>query len=140
MRYGKIWGSTNLVFSNANSEVQYMYCEAGKQCSKHRHVHKHNMFYVISGQIKILVWKNDYDLCDETLLGPGERTVVKPNEYHQFQVVEDAEVLEVYWVQLELGDIERESCGGMMDNEEKDNNGSKFQTTSDHRIVPRTDR
>lgn len=114
MKSGKCWGSTNLVFSNCNNEVQYMECKAGHQCSKHCHVHKHNMFYVISGKIKILVWKNDYDLCDETILGPGERTVVKPNEYHQFQVIEDSEVLEVYWVELQLNDIERESCGGVM--------------------------
>ena len=33
----------------------------------------------------VRVWKNDYDLVDETILGPGDFTQVKPNEYHQFR-------------------------------------------------------
>lgn len=112
MKQGKIWGVTNLVFSNHNNEVQYMECNAGYQCSKHKHSYKYNLFYVISGKIKILVWKNDYNLCDETILKAGEKTIVKPNEYHTFQVLEDAQVLEVYWVKLKLDDICRETCGG----------------------------
>lgn len=112
MKSGKVWGETHLVFSNCNSEVQYMKCKKGKQCSKHLHSHKYNMFYVISGEIEIHTWKNDYQLVDVTVLGPGERTTIKPGEYHQFKINKDAEVLEVYWVELSLGDINRESCGG----------------------------
>jgi len=122
MKSGKIWGQTNLVFSNCNTEIQYMQCKKGKQCSKHCHQHKSNMFYVISGVIKILVWKNDYDLCDETVLYPGDRMVVKPGEYHQFQVLSDAEVLEVYWVDLKLDDIVRETCGGDIEQEKEMDN------------------
>ena len=132
MLQGKIWGQTNLVFSNCNSEVQYMKCNKDKQCSKHCHTHKYNMFFVISGKIKILVWKNDYNLCDETILGPLDRTIVKPNEYHQFQVLEDSEVLEVYWVELNLSDIKRESCCGVILNKDKVLNNSNEKYTTDN--------
>lgn len=152
MKQGKVWGCTHLVFSNCNSEVQYMKCKAGNQCSKHCHKHKYNMFYVISGEIEIHTWKNDYPLCDKTVLGPGERTTIKPGEYHQFVVNEDAEVLEVYWVELTLGDIDRQSCGGpvkelspadqLAQKEEQAifkeiNNANAEYSTGDNRVVSR---
>ena len=111
-KQGKVWGHTRLIFSNCNNEIQYMECKAGKCCSKHCHKHKYNMFYVLEGELLIRIWKNDYDLIDETVLLAHESIIIKPNEYHRFEVVKDAKVLEVYWVELKLNDIIRESCGG----------------------------
>jgi hypothetical protein len=85
-----------------------------RQCSKHFHRHKYNLFFVVSGKLKIVTWKNDYDLVDETILGPYERTIIKPGEYHRFIALEDSYVIEKYWVQLSLSDIEREDCGGLL--------------------------
>ena len=36
----------------------------------------------------IRVWQNDYDLVDETILGPGDFTQVKPGVMHQFVGIE----------------------------------------------------
>ena len=72
------------------------------------------MFYVISGKLQINTWKNDYPLCDSTILQAHERTIIKPGEFHEFVVLEDSVVLEVYWVELKLDDIDRESCGGKL--------------------------
>lgn len=48
------------------------------------------VFFVESGKLLIRVWQNDYDLVDETVLGPGEYTKVKPGVQHQFECLEDA--------------------------------------------------
>jgi hypothetical protein len=37
----------------------------------------------------IRVWKNNYDLVDETLLKAGQYTKVAPGEYHQFEAITD---------------------------------------------------
>lgn len=116
---GKVWGRTFLVYSDDHCEVQYMECNKGKKCSEHEHRHKFNIFWCISGKIKIKVWKNDYDLVDETILEPYQSMQVKYGEYHTFEVLEDAQVLEVYYVKLLLDDIVRRSCGGLVDNIDK---------------------
>ena len=58
---------------------------------------KWNLFYVTSGKLKIKVHKNDYDLIDETILGHGEWTTVKPGEYHSFEAEDDTLAFELYY-------------------------------------------
>ena len=82
---GKVWGSTELIEANG--------------------------FFVESGYLLIRVWQNDYDLVDETIVGPGEWTKVKPGVYHQFECIEDAVAFEVYWAELNNNDIVRETVG-----------------------------
>jgi quercetin dioxygenase-like cupin family protein len=83
----------------------------GGVCSKHRHRHKWNGFYVEQGCLLIRVWKNSYDLIDETILTAGQYTKVAPGEYHQFEALEDTVAFELYWAQFDHNDIERESVG-----------------------------
>ena len=59
----------------------------------------------------IRVWQNDYDLVDETILGPGEYTKVKPGVHHQFECLEDSVAYELYWAEFPEKDIVRESVG-----------------------------
>ena len=91
---GKIWGQTELVFANSNIEFHRIDIKKGGTCSKHKHNYKFNGFYCMAGQLLIRTWKNDYDLVDETILGPGDFTQVKPNEYHQFIGLEDGVAFE----------------------------------------------
>ena len=49
--------------------------KAGYKCSEHKHEHKWNGFYVISGVLEIHVAKNNYDLTDVTTLRAGRRSV-----------------------------------------------------------------
>lgn len=109
---GKVWGETSCIFFQSNVEIHRLTTNKDAYCSKHKHEHKYNKFFVESGVITITVWKNDYDLVDVTLLGPGESMVVRPGEYHQFRCREAAVVYEIYWTELEQSDITRESCGG----------------------------
>ncbi len=83
----------------------------GGVCSKHKHKYKWNGFFVEKGALVIRVWKNNYDLVDETVLTDGMYTKVAPGEYHQFEALEDTVAFELYWAEFDHEDIERETVG-----------------------------
>jgi mannose-6-phosphate isomerase-like protein (cupin superfamily) len=111
MKAGKVWGVTELLEANGVLEFHRIEAKAGGVCSKHKHKYKWNGFFVESGKMIIRVWKNSYDLVDETLLEAGQYTKVAPGEYHQFEAVEDCVAFELYWAEFDHNDIERESVG-----------------------------
>jgi mannose-6-phosphate isomerase-like protein (cupin superfamily) len=108
---GKIWGQTELIHANGVLEFHKIDYKAGGVCSKHKHQFKWNGFYVVSGRMKIRVWQKDYDLVDETILGPGDFTRVKPGLMHSFEGIEDGVAFELYWAEFNHDDIQRESVG-----------------------------
>jgi mannose-6-phosphate isomerase-like protein (cupin superfamily) len=111
MKAGKIWGQTELIHANGVLEFHKIDYKAGGVCSKHKHQFKWNGFYVVSGRMKIRVWQRDYDLVDETILGPGDFTRVKPGLMHSFEGIEDGVAFELYWAEFNHDDIQRESVG-----------------------------
>lgn len=111
---GKFWGKTQGIFEGPNSEVHYLQIEQGGYCSKHRHVHKYNRFFLIEGSLKIIIYRPQGE--DITILSPGDYTDVPPNTWHRFECLETSKCLEIYWVEdLDPGDIEREDTGGKKD-------------------------
>ena len=113
IKSGKVWGMTELVHANAVVEFHRIEANEGAFCSKHKHSHKWNGFFVESGSLKIKVWKTNYDLVDETILGPGDFTAVAPGEFHQFHALQPTIAVETYWSQeLNMNDIVRKSVGG----------------------------
>lgn len=116
MIQGKIWGITQCLFKVNNVEIHRISINKDGFCSKHKHLHKYNAFFVESGSIKIEVWKGEYDLVDITELSAGDMTVVDPGEYHKFTGLEDSVVYEIYWVALDSRDIQREVIGGLVNN------------------------
>jgi mannose-6-phosphate isomerase-like protein (cupin superfamily) len=112
MKAGKAWGLTQCLESNSVLEFHRIEVSQGGYCSKHRHVHKWNGFFVESGSLLIRVWQQDYQLVDETILGNGEYTKVAPGLTHQFEALSDVVAFEVYWTQMPEVDIVRESVGG----------------------------
>jgi len=116
---GKIWGETELILANSSCEFHRIDYKKGGVCSKHKHEWKWNGFYVVSGQMKIRVWQNDYDLIDETILNPGDFTAVKPGAYHTFEGLEDGVAFELYWANFSHNDIVRENTGYMKDTDNK---------------------
>ena len=51
-------------------------------------------------------------LVDETILGPGDFTQVKPGVMHQFVGLEAGVAFELYWAEFNHNDIKRRSVGG----------------------------
>lgn len=111
---GKIWGTTETIEANPSLEFHRIAIKAGGVCSKHIHKHKWNGFYVVSGKLQLSVWKSNYDLIDVTILEAGQYTKIAPGEYHQFEALEDTEAFEIYWVEFNHDDIQRESSGYML--------------------------
>lgn len=109
---GKVWGNTQSLFCKNNVEVHRIVANKGGFCSKHKHTHKYNAFFIEKGALKITAWKNDYDLVDETKVIAGQTTIIPPNEYHMFEALEDTIAYEIYWVELSEKDIIRENHGG----------------------------
>ena len=132
-RQGKVWGNTSLLFVKNNVELHFIQAIKGGYCSKHCHKTKYNKFIVLSGKLKISIWK-DYKnshghsniLEDITFISDGEECTVNPGDYHRFEAMEDTNALELYWVDLLENDIIRSDCGGMserarVENEKKAN-------------------
>lgn len=114
---GKVWGQTQSLFLKNNVEIHRIEVKQGGYCSKHKHEHKYNAFFVERGQLKITIWKNDYDLIDETIISDKQMSTVKPQEYHMFEAIEDTIAYEIYWCEISDDDIIRQNCGGIPDNE-----------------------
>ena len=109
---GKVWGDTSVLIQTPLTELHKINIKAGFRCSEHKHEHKWNGFYVISGVLEIHVAKNNYDLTDITTLRAGDFTTVRPGEFHWFNCVEDCVALELYYPEAISEDIVRRSVGG----------------------------
>lgn len=111
--HGKIWGTTSRIFLRNNVEICRITGIKGGESSTHKHRGKHSMFYVEKGSLAIYVTKN-YGLIDKTILNSGQTTTLLPGEFHKFEVLEDDTICyEIYWVELDPEDIERQDCGKM---------------------------
>jgi len=111
-KQGKVWGTTQCLFSTNNVEIHRIETIESAYCSKHKHNSKYNAFYVESGSLVVKTWKGDYPLVDTTTVKAGEMTVVKPGEYHMFYAPEETVAFEIYWADSVPEDIVRETCGG----------------------------
>ena len=87
--------------------------KAGYKCSEHEHCYKWNGSFVESGKMIVRVWQDgeQQGLVDETILGPGDFTQVKPGKIHQFEGVEDGVAFELYWAEFNHDDIKRRTVG-----------------------------
>jgi len=109
---GKIWGETESIFNKNNVEIHRIEIEKGGFCSEHKHEYKYNAFFIEKGKLKVKIWKNDYDLVDETVVITGQMTTAKPKEFHSFEALEHTIAYEIYWVELDSQDIKRKNVGG----------------------------
>jgi len=111
--HGKVWGRTAHIFAGCNVEVHRIEVEPGGFCSKHRHRAKANLFFVESGELTVRIWRQGGGRIDETVLRRWQSCTVEPGVFHQFAAAEDTVAFEIYWVELDPGDILRETPGGM---------------------------
>ena len=120
-KQGKIWGQTSFMIGTDNFAVHTVKAKANSQCSKHKHVHRKNLFLVMEGRLRIRVWKNDYDLMDTVVLEKDDWTVVNAGEFHLFESIDDCEFLEIYYLDpVSNSDIVRENVGKGKDDIEQE--------------------
>ncbi|MCK5342257.1 MAG: cupin domain-containing protein [Candidatus Heimdallarchaeota archaeon] len=112
MRQGKNWGYTTEIFRNAMVSAYHLEINEGGYCSEHRHKHKYNMFYILSGVLELTIWR-DKKTKDVTIIEAGQSTAISPGFYHKFKGITKCEAIEIYQVLLIEPDIERRTIGGM---------------------------
>jgi len=112
-RQGKVWGETEEIFNNGTVSINLLRIKAGGYCSEHRHSKKSNIFFVLSGELKIDIWRERIGMIDSTIIRQGESTMIESGLWHKFEALNDVECLEVYEIKLSSDDIERRTSGGM---------------------------
>lgn len=112
MKAGKVWGETVNIWSSPFSKIDFIRLNKGGYCSRHRHDHMPNWFFVIEGRLKITVWQTN-GLVDETVLHPEDMTVVEAGLDHMMTALEDTVAVEGYEpVSVNVKDIIRQNHGG----------------------------
>jgi len=112
MKQGKIWGFTTDFFRNMNVSVHHLSIKRGGYSSEHKHAHKSNLFYVISGELEITIFR-EKDITDKTILRAGDDSAIPSGYYHRFHALTDVECIELYQIFLQDPDIERRTHGGI---------------------------
>lgn len=108
----KFWGETQSIFVGPHSETHFLKIREGGYCSEHKHKKKWNRFFLISGRLKVIIFRENGE--DVTILTHGQFTDVPPGCFHKFEAVEDSQCLEIYWIDsINTCDIERRTEGGI---------------------------
>ena len=110
----KSWGTTRCIFRTDTVEIQAMRTLKGGFSSEHRHDARWNRFYVISGIIRINTFndENGIERKDSVECRANQLVDVPPGQWHQFEVLEDCVLVEIYWVACDSEDIMRRTEGG----------------------------
>jgi quercetin dioxygenase-like cupin family protein len=97
------------------NEVEHGYCAKylflfqNQRCPVHRHLSKHETFYVVKGRINLSVEHEDY------VISEGEKKAVEPGMFHGFSAEEPTLILEVSMPSI-IGDNEfRDAALGYFD-------------------------
>ena len=113
MKQGKIWGETEEIFNNGIISVHHLKIKKGRFCSEHRHRFKSNIFFVLSGNLKLTIWTSEDKEPDDTVVWQGESSEIPPGVYHKFTGLTDVECIEICETKLRGEDIERRTEGGI---------------------------
>jgi len=103
----KVWGGTQELFFKNNVELHRIKVNIGACCSKHKHEHKFNAFYIEKGKLKISAWEGEIPV--ETTICERQTLVIRPGLYHMFEALENTVAFEIYWTEICGDDIVRET-------------------------------
>ncbi len=109
---GKVWGTTDAIFTGQYFSVHVIKIDQGGFCSQHYHKRKLNHFHVLSGKVQIHEWPGEQDQPDTTELQAGQTYTVKAGVWHSFTAITPCTMLEIYEAAPIEEDIYRRSQGG----------------------------
>lgn len=95
----KNWGKSACLGVFNGVKVWQGVIEKGGKCSVHHHEHDFNQIIVVSGKLRINYFHEDDLIVPDSIrdLAPGERVTIDPRVIHQFEVLEDGIIMELYW-------------------------------------------
>jgi len=103
--FPKIWGKNEEIFANDLCSVNILEVRKGGTCSYHNHRAKNNLFYVLSGKLKL------HTELGASIIEPGQNFTILAGIKHYFQALEDTKAIEIMFVSYREEDIEREAPG-----------------------------
>lgn len=110
----KIWGWTITTALTDKIHVALAYLKKGGYSSKHYHETLANRFVVISGKLRIYIWR---DKIEESIdLREGDILDIEAGVIHKMEALEETYINEIYWSSediLNAEDIVREDSGGI---------------------------
>jgi len=111
----KFWGWVQSIAITDAIHVAHAYVKSGGFSSKHKHEVNYNRFHIVSGKLRIDIYRNDNE---ETVdLVSGDTLDIEPQVWHRMTALEDTHVIEIYWAtdgqSINAEDIVREDNGGV---------------------------
>jgi quercetin dioxygenase-like cupin family protein len=90
----KGWGRELWIHNDEKYCGKLLFFKAGKKCSLHYHVLKHETFYVQSGRLWVKLGTCNSSEYSIHLLTPGMSLEIAPGVVHQMTAIEDVELFE----------------------------------------------
>ncbi len=110
----KVWGQTTELFNNNTASVHYLAIRRKGYCSEHKHAQKENIFYVVSGELLLTLWKERDDMeGKEVYLMAGDSCIIPIKTWHMFRAITAVECIEIYDYKYDGVDIIRRTVGGL---------------------------
>ena len=104
--------------------VRAMAKSVGEKCSLHHHRMKSNIFYVVSGKLKIHIEMGEAPITPQSeILEPGQSFRIDPMIKHQFEAMEETIAVEIMFCSYDAKDIIRETEGFIQDYGKKNEDG-----------------
>ena len=110
----KVWGWTQTISLTPEMHVAFAHLNAGGYSSRHYHESSWNRFYVCSGLLQVTVYRNDKE--EVIVIKAGETLDIEPKLAHRMKAVTDCDIIEIYWSNNEVLDVEdivRADDGGL---------------------------
>ena len=85
----KPWGYERPIGEFRGIFLKELFIRKGTKSSLHYHEHKEELFYLVSGKIRVLVGER------EILMGPGDSLRISPGQQHRIIPEEDSLILEL---------------------------------------------
>lgn len=89
----KLWGVEYWLVNNEKYCCKILKILPGCRCSIHTHKRKDETFIGIQGVVELTFHQEAYDRS--VIVGPGVKTRIQPGEFHSFQAINPAWVMEV---------------------------------------------
>lgn len=108
----KLWGTTRCLHCGPVIEIWHASIKRGGYSSKHVHHLKLNSFYVVLGQLLVRMFSPNGNNVVTVTIAAGCHFTVLPGDLHQFEALEDTELIETYHARMPE-DIFRMTEGGV---------------------------
>lgn len=94
-------GTICQVLSIPNKQINYLYTK--KSAKRGRHYHKQNkeIFYVISGEVELDAYEVNTENKEKYLFKAGDLFLVEPYTIHDFDFLEDTQMIVAYDLGIE---------------------------------------